>query len=233
MPVERLISKEYAERLRNSIDLYFASKSDSSRFAASYYESEETTHFSVVDAAGNAVSLTYTLEYSYGSRMVVEGAGFLLNNEMGDFNPIPGRTTSTGLIGTPPNLVAPEKRMLSSMTPTIVARDGRPVLVIGSPGGRTIINTVLQVVLNVLEHGMNIGQAIEAGRIHHQWLPDRTIAEKWGLSPDTIRLYEMMGHELVYRSDMGRAMGIYIDYDEDLLYGAADSRSFDGRAVGH
>lgn len=233
MPVDKLISKAHAEELRESIAMYFASESDSSRFNRDYYESEETTHFSVVDAEGNAVSLTYTLEYSYGSRMVVDGAGFLLNNEMGDFNPIPGRTTSTGLIGTAPNLVAPGKRMLSSMTPTIVAKDGKPVLLIGSPGGRTIINTVLQVILNVIDHGMDVAQAIEAGRIHHQWLPDRTIAEDWTLSPDTQRLYEMMGHELSFRSNMGRAMGIYIDHEEGIIYGASDSRSFDGDAVGH
>ena len=233
MPVERLTSKEYADQLRESIDMYYASTSDSSRFNTSYYESEETTHFSVIDAEGNAVSLTYTLEHSYGSRMVVEGAGFLLNNEMGDFNPIPGRTNSRGLIGTKPNLVEPEKRMLSSMTPTIVARDGKPVLLIGSPGGRTIINTVLQVVLNVIDHGMDIGQAIEAGRIHHQWLPDRTSFEEWAFSPDTRRLYEMMGHEIRFRSSQGSAMGIFIDYENDRVYGAADSRSFDGRAVGH
>ncbi len=233
MPIDRLISKSYADGLRESIDMYFASVSDSSMFSKSYYESEETTHFSVVDSEGNAVSLTYTLEYSYGSRMVVDGAGFLLNNEMGDFNPIPGRTTSTGLIGTPPNLVAPQKRMLSSMTPTIVAKDGKPVLIIGSPGGRTIINTVLQVILNVIDHGMTVAEAIEAGRIHHQWLPDQTITEDRALSIDTIRLYEMMGHELSYRGSMGRAMGIFIDYEEDLIYGAADSRSYDGRAIGH
>lgn len=233
MPVERLTSKEYADGLRESIDMYFASESDSSTFSASYYESEETTHFSVVDREGNAVSLTYTLEYSYGSRMVVDGAGFLLNNEMGDFNPIPGRTTSSGLIGTPPNLVEPQKRMLSSMTPTIVAKDGKPVLLIGSPGGRTIINTVLQVILNMIDHDMTVAEAIEAGRIHHQWLPDRTTLEERALSLDTQRLYEMMGHKVRFRESMGRAMGIYIDYDEDLVYGAADSRSYDGRAVGH
>ena len=233
MPIERLTSKPYADQLRNTISMYIASESDSARFNATYHESEETTHFSVVDSEGNAVSLTYTLEYSYGSRLVVDGAGFLLNNEMGDFNPIPGRTTSRGLIGTPPNLVAPEKRMLSSMTPTIVARDGKPVLVIGSPGGRTIINTVLQVVLNVIDHGMDVAEAVEAGRIHHQWLPDRTRVEEWALSPDTKRLYKMMGHEMEFRSSMGRAMGIYIDEKEGLLYGASDSRSFDGAAVGH
>ena len=233
MPVERLISKEHASRLRKGISLDMASVSDSSLFNNQPYESEETTHFSVVDAEGNAVSLTYTLEYSYGSRLVVDGAGFLLNNEMGDFNAIPGVTNSSGRIGTPPNLIRPEKRMISSMTPTIVAKDGKPVIIIGAPGGRTIINTVLQVILNVIDHEMNIGEAVEAGRVHHQWLPDRTVIEKWALSPDTKRLYELLGHTTTTRGSMGRAMGIYIDHDEGLIYGAADSRSFDGEAVGH
>lgn len=235
MPLEKLTSKEYAKELRGTIDLFMASESDSAHFnqALISYESEETTHFSVVDAQGKAVSLTYTLEYGYGSRLVVEGAGFLLNNEMGDFNPIPGRTTRTGLIGTKPNLVAPGKNMLSSMTPTIVAKDGKPVLAIGSPGGRTIINTVLQVVLNVVDHDMNIGQAIEAGRIHHQWLPDVASFERFAISPDTRRLYEMMGHKVRFRNGQGSAMGIYIDHAEGLLYGAADSRAYDGKAVGY
>ena len=234
LPVERLTSKHYADSLRATIQLFMASESDSARFGSVYLpESEETTHFSVVDRAGNAVSLTYTLEQSYGSRMVVEGAGFLLNNEMGDFNPIPGRTTTRGLIGTPPNLVAPEKRMLSSMTPTIVARNGKPVMVIGSPGGRTIINTVLQVILNVIDHGMNIAQAVEAPRIHHQWLPDVTSFETPGISPDTWRLYEMMGHSVRTRRSQGSAMGILIDHQAGLLYGASDSRAFDGKATGH
>jgi len=235
MPVERLTSKAYADELRRSIDLFKASESDSSAFNSTFlaYESEETTHFSVVDAEGNTVSLTYTLEYGYGSGITVEGAGFLLNNEMGDFNPIPGRTTSTGLIGTPPNLVAPGKRMLSSMTPTIVARDGKPVLAIGSPGGRTIINTVLQVVLNVIDHGMDVAEAVEAPRIHHQWLPDVTSFETWGISPDTRRLYEMMGHSVRGRGTQGSANGIYIDWQDGLRYGAADSRGFDAKAVGH
>ena len=233
MPVDRLISKEHASVLRKEISMEKASKSDASLFNNVTDESEETTHFSVVDAEGNAVSLTYTLEYSYGSRLVVDGAGFLLNNEMGDFNPIPGRTDSDGMIGTPPNLVAPEKRMISSMTPTIVAKDGKPLIVIGAPGGRTIINTVLQVILNVIDHDMNIGEAVEAGRVHHQWMPDRTVVEKWALSPDTKRLYEAMGHTTTSRNSMGRAMGIYIDHGEGLIYGAADSRSFDGEAIGH
>ncbi len=235
MPVERLTSKLYADSLRLSIDWYRASTSDSAAFNAVFLpaESEETTHFSIVDEDGNAVSMTYTLEYGYGSRLVAPGTGFLLNNEMGDFNPVPGLTTSTGLIGTRPNLVKPEKRMLSSMTPTIVARDGKPLLVIGSPGGRTIINTVLQTVLNVIDFGMNVGQAVEAPRMHHGWLPDATYMERWGFSPDTRRLYEIMGHSVRYRNMQGQAMGIYIDQDSGILYGAADSRSFDARAAGY
>lgn len=235
MPVERLTSKEYARDLRAGIDLFRASPSDSATFNSSLlpYESEETTHFSVVDAEGNMVSLTYTLEYGYGSRLVADGTGFLLNNEMGDFNPIPGRTTRTGLIGTTPNLVRPEQRMLSSMTPAILARDGRPVMAIGSPGGRTIINTVLQVILNYVDFGMDVAQAVEAPRIHHQWLPDRTSFERIGISPDTIRLYEMMGHEVYFRGSQGHAHGVSIDYETGLRYGAADSRAYDGRAVGY
>jgi len=235
MPLDRLMSREYARELRQGIDLFKASPSDSARFGNIYLkpESEETTHFSVVDAQGNAVSLTYTLEYSYGSSLVADGTGFLLNNEMGDFNPVPGVTTRTGQIGTPPNLVAPEKRMLSSMTPAIFAKDGKPVLVIGSPGGRTIINSVLQVALNVIDHGMNIAEAIDAGRIHHQWLPDVTFMEEYQFSPDTRRLYEMMGHSLRTRGRQGSVMGISIHPEKKMIHGAADARAFDGGARGY
>jgi gamma-glutamyltranspeptidase/glutathione hydrolase len=235
MPIKRLTSKAYADQVRPTIDWYQASPSDTALFNRIRYdkESEETTHFSVVDKAGNAVSLTYTLEQGYGSRITVAGAGFLLNNEMGDFNPIPGLTNRSGLIGTKPNLVAPEKRMLSSMSPTIVAKDGKPVLVIGSPGGRTIINTVLQVILNVVDHEMNVAVAIEAPRIHHQWLPDITTMERLGISLDTKRMYELMGHPLRFRGAQGQAMGIYLDHEKGLFYGGADSRSFDGKAVGY
>ncbi len=233
MPVEHLISKAHASNLRASIDMSQASWSDSSAFGSAYMvpESEETTHLSVVDMHGNAVSLTYTLEYSYGSRIVADGTGFLLNNEMGDFNPIPGRTNRRGLIGTRPNLVEPEKRMLSSMTPTIVAADGKPVLVVGSPGGRTIINTVLQVILNVVDHRMNIAQAVEAPRIHHQWLPDITSFEALGISKDTRALYVERGHTVRIRGSQGRAHSISITGGS--FYGAADSRAYDGRAKGH
>lgn len=234
MPISELTSKEYAGLLRETIDREKASVSDSANFSAAHLrpESPQTTHLSVVDPAGNTVSMTYTLERSYGSKIVVEGAGFLLNNEMGDFNPIPGHTNSRGLIGTAPNLVAPEKRMLSSMTPTIIAKDGKPLLAIGSPGGRTIINTVLQVILNVVDHDMNVARAIEASRIHHQWLPDVTSFERWGISPDTKKMYEELGHQVRFINNQGQAMGIYIDAEQGVLFGGADSRSYDGRAVG-
>jgi len=235
MPMDKLISKSYAETLRENIQVDKASVSDSTNFnkAHLHYESPQTTHISVVDKEGNAVSLTYTLERSYGSKIVVEGAGFLLNNEMGDFNPISGYTDTRGLIGTEPNLVAPEKRMLSSMSPTIIAKDEKPVLVIGSPGGRTIINTVLQVIVNVIDHKMNVAEAIESPRIHHQWLPDRTRFEDFGISPDTKKMYEALGHEVYEGGSQGQAMGIYIDWQNNRIYGAADSRSYDGRAVGY
>jgi gamma-glutamyltranspeptidase / glutathione hydrolase len=232
MPIERLTSKEYAASLRATIDPAKASKSDPAAFAA-IYESPNTTHVSIVDDEGNMVSLTYTLEWSYGSHIVVDGAGFLLNNEMGDFNAQPGVTDVKGRIGTAPNLVRPEKRMLSSMSPTIVAKDGVPIMAIGTPGGKTIITTTMQVILNVLDHGLDIGEAIEAGRIHHRWLPDYTRFEKLGFTPDTIRLYEERGHEVRFEDGMGSAMGVYHDLENDLYLGAADSRAPDGAAAGY
>ena len=232
IPLDRLTDKAYAATLRGTIDLQKKSESNPSEFAQAY-ESEETTHFSVVDGEGNMVSLTYTLEFSYGSAMVVEGGGYLLNNELGDFNAVPGLTNEQGLIGTAPNLVAPEKRPLSSMTPTIVAQNGKPLLAAGSPGGKTIINTTMQVILNVIDHGFNIAEAIEAGRIHHQWLPDSTSVETNTLSPDTIRLYKERGHSLTERSSQGAAMGVYHDREAGLFLGASDSRRDDGAAVGY
>ncbi|MDX1429850.1 MAG: gamma-glutamyltransferase family protein, partial [Rhodothermales bacterium] len=237
MPVDRLISKQHADALRSTISLFEASVSDSAAFNDAY-GGEQTTHISIVDSMGNAVSLTYTLEESYGSKIVVDGAGFLLNNEMGDFNPVPGSTTTRGRIGTKPNLVEPEKRMLSNMTPTILARDGSPIIVIGTPGGRTIQNTVLQVILNVVDHQMDIAEAILAGRFHHQWLPDTTYIEYRAITPDTWRLYEMFGHPARIRtsrgepSSQGQAMGIYVDSERNLIYGAADTRGFNARALG-
>jgi gamma-glutamyltranspeptidase/glutathione hydrolase len=232
LPIQRLTSKEYADELRRTIDLNRATPSNPIAFNEAP-ESSETTHYSVVDAEGNAVVVTYTLEYGFGSRIVADGLGFLYNNEMGDFNAVPGRTDSAGKIGTPPNLVAPGKRMLSSMTPTIVAKDGKPLLLIGSPGGRTIINTVLQVVLNVIDFDMDISQAVAAGRIHHQWLPDSLRIEKYATTIDSQRLLEMMGHRLDLRRTQGEAMGIMIDPKSGFRLGAADPRADDGAAVGY
>src|SRR5688572_16667980 len=181
MPIDRLISKEYAQGLRRTIDSNRASRSSPMTFSWPP-ASTETTHFSVVDAQRNAVALTYTLEQGYGSRIVVPGAGFLLNNEMGDFNAAPDLTAAEGLIGTAPNLAQPDKRMLSSMTPTIGAKDGTLFMVTGSPGGRTIINTVLLTSLNVVDFGMSAQEAVDAGRFHHQWLPDRLTYERLALS---------------------------------------------------
>ncbi len=235
LPVAKLISKEYAAALRAQINLTQASRSDPEKFNEAY-ESAETTHYSVIDAAGNAVVVTYTLEDSYGSKIVAEGTGFLLNNEMGDFNPQPGRTDSTGLIGTPPNVIAPGKRMLSSMTPTIVARNGKPFLLIGSPGGRTIINTVLQVITNVIDFEMDISEAIAAPRVHHQWLPNVLRVEEYGLSKDTQRLLESYGHRILISKSsrsQGSAMGILLDPVTGLRLGAADPRASDGAALGY
>ncbi len=232
MPLERLMDKDYATTLRRSIDMAEASASEPTEFAQ-IYESEETTHFSVVDNEGNMVSLTYTLEFGYSSGIVVEGGGYLLNNEMGDFNAVPGVTNDSGQIGTAPNLIAPGKRMLSSMTPTIVAQRGQPLMAVGSPGGKTIINTTMQLILNVLDHDMNIAESVEAGRIHHQWLPDVTSIEESAISPDTIRLYQEKGHQISIRGSQGAAMGVYIDQENGLYLGAADSRRADAAAVGY
>jgi len=232
MPVEKLVSQEYADELRKTINPEKASVSDPASFKWAY-ETEETTHFAVVDAQGNAVSNTYTLEYSYGSRIVLNGAGFLMNNEMGDFNPWPGHTDSTGLIGTDPNLLRPEKRMLSSMTPTIVAKNGKNFMAIGSPGGRTIINTVLESILNVVDFDMNIYDAIDAPRFHHQWLPDYIWIEKRGTTVETVDKLKAMGHRIRWRNGQGRAMGIIIDPKSGIRMGAADPRSPDAGAVGY
>ena len=232
MPLDRLMDKDYAADLRASIDMTRKSESSPELFAQAY-ESEETTHFSVVDANGNMISMTYTLEFGYGSAIVVDGGGYLLNNELGDFNAVPGVTDERGQIGTAPNLVAPEKRPLSSMSPTIVAQDGKPVFAIGSPGGKTIINTTMQVILNVIDHGFNIAQAIEAGRIHHQWLPDVTSIESNSLSADTLESFQARGHQIRERGSQGAAMGVYYDREQNLFLGASDSRRGDGGAVGY
>lgn len=230
VPVERLTSKEYAATLRSRIDGARATPSSPEDIALPA-ESDETTHYSVVDGNGMAVSVTYTLEAGYGSRITVPGAGFLLNNEMGDFNARPGLTTETGLIGSEPNLARPEQRMLSSMTPTIIARDGQLVAVVGSPGGRTIINTVLQMVLNIVDHGMTIQQAVDAPRLHHQWLPDRISIEADGASDAAVEQLRAMGHDVRIAGRQGSVHAIGIA--GVVRVGAPDRRDGDAGAAGH
>jgi len=232
IPVEKLLSKAYATELRSSIQSDTASASDPVTFSQPY-ESPNTTHLSVLDGNGNAVSLTYTLEYSYGSQIIADGLGFFLNNEMGDFNPHPGVTSPDGLIGTAPNLVAPGKRMLSSMTPTIVVKEDKPFLIIGSPGGKTIINTVLQVMLNVIDHQMNIAEAINAKRFHHQWLPDTLRHERFCISPDTKEILTRMGYALREVSYQGSVMGILYNASRKEITGHADPRAPDGGVAGY
>ena len=231
MPVERLVSKEHAAALRKTIRADRASVSSPASFEWPA-ESTETTHFSVVDADRNVVALTTTLEAGYGSKIVVPGAGFLLNNEMGDFNAGPGLTDASGLVGTEPNLAGPGKRMLSSMTPTIVVKEGRPYLVTGSPGGRTIPSTVLLTVLNVLDFGMNPQEAVDAPRFNHQWLPDEIRYERFGLSADTVEALARRGHNLAEIGGQGVAEAIRINAREGLLEGGCDRRAPDGAAVG-
>ena len=231
-PLEELTSKGYAESLRAQIDPERASVSAPSDIAPPH-ESLETTHYSVVDADGMAVSVTYTLEAGYGSKIVVPGGGFLLNNEMGDFNGSPGLTNERGLIGTEPNLARPEQRMLSSMTPTILAKDGKLVGIVGSPGGRTIINTVLQVVLNIIDFKMDIGQAVAAKRFDHEWLPDMIQIETDGVTPATLAGLETMGHRVRMSGSQGSTPCIFVDPDTGELTGAPDPRDPDGGAAGY
>ena len=234
IPTSRLTSKEYAIALQSRINEDRASSSilpsPSTQIGR---ESEETTHISVVDSDRNAVSLTYTLEQAYGSGIVSPGTGFLLNNEMGDFNPMRGLTTKDGSIGTTPNLVAPEKRMLSSMTPTIVRKGESLFGVFGSPGGRTIINTVLQLIVNAVDFDMNAQEAVDAARIHHQWWPDRIVYERLIVSPDTISILERMGHETIARTRQGAAEIILINEETGRLEAGSDGRVSDGGAAGH
>ncbi|MFH1762816.1 MAG: gamma-glutamyltransferase [Gemmatimonadota bacterium] len=231
-PLEELTSKGYAEGLRAGIDPHRASVSAPSDILLPD-ESPETTHYSVVDADGMAVSVTYTLEAGYGSKIVVPGGGFLLNNEMGDFNAAPGLTDDEGLIGTDPNLVRPEQRMLSSMTPTILAKDGKLVAIVGSPGGRTIINTVLQVVLNIIDFKMDIGSAVGAKRFNHEWLPDVIRIEADGVTAETLAALGAMGHTVRMSGSQGSTPCIFVDPETGELTGAPDPRDRDGGAAGY
>jgi len=230
VPVQGLISKDYAGSIRAKIDP--ARAADSTTVLPgepAAYESNETTHFSIVDKYGNAVSNTYTINFSYGSGITVSGAGFLLNNEMDDFSAKPGMPNAYGLIGGEANKIEPDKRMLSSMSPTIIKRDGKNFLITGSPGGSRIITTTLQVIMNVIDHGLNIQSAVAAPRMHHQWLPDVLRIEE-GMSPDTIQKLRSMGHTVDQKSAMGAIQSILIK--NNVMYGATDPRRSTGKALG-
>jgi gamma-glutamyltranspeptidase/glutathione hydrolase len=228
----QLTSKDYARKLARGIDPHRATRSeDLARDLPLSREGDSTTHFSVIDRDGMAVANTFTLERSYGSRVVVRGAGFLLNDEMIDFNWRPGVTDRTGAIGTKANQIAGGKRMLSSQTPTVVARNGKAVLVTGSPGSRTIINTVLCVVVNVVDFHMDIRAAVDAPRLHHQWFPDEVRFEGTAEYPDVVSRLRAMGHR-VTSSRQGDAHSIWIDPRTGRYFGAADHR-ISGKALGY
>jgi gamma-glutamyltranspeptidase/glutathione hydrolase len=234
VPVAGLTSRAYAEKLASTISLTRASSSkEIGHGNPAAYESEQTTHFTVLDKDGNLAANTYTLNDSFGNKITVEGAGFLLNNEMDDFAPKPGEANAYGLIQGEANAVAARKRPLSSMTPTVVLKDGKLWFAVGSPGGPTIINTVTQVLINVIDHGMNIQQAIDAPRVHHQWLPDEVRYEPFGLVTDVIKALQSMGHKLTDRPRyMGDAEGVMIEDKTGVRLGASDPRR-NGRAIGY
>jgi gamma-glutamyltranspeptidase/glutathione hydrolase len=233
IPLEKLLSKEYAKAIANEIDTLFATPSSKIvRSVSPPEEGSHTTHYSVVDKWGNVVSVTTTINSYFGSMVAVDGAGFFLNNEMDDFSAKPGTPNQFGLLGNKANSIQPGKRMLSSMTPTIVLKNGKPFLILGSPGGSTIITSVLQVILNVIDFGMNIQEAVDAPRIHHQWYPDVVYYEKRGLPLDVIENLGKRGHKLVERRGFqGEVQAILID-ENGVKYGAADPRGY-GFAMGY
>ena len=237
VPVAGLIDKNYAARLRGTINAERASTSAAIRAGEPVgYEPGETTHFSVVDAEGNAVANTYTLNDLYGSAVTAKGTGVLLNDEMDDFTARPGVPNMWGAIQGERNAVAPRKRPLSSMTPTFVLhKDGTLWFAIGARGGTRIINAVLQIVINIIDHDMNLQQAIDAPRVHHQWLPDELIYEPYGMSPDTERALEARGHKVepaVSPRNVASAEGIMIEEKTGMRLGASDPRN-DGTPVGY
>jgi gamma-glutamyltranspeptidase / glutathione hydrolase len=233
VPVKKLTSKKYARELAAGISMETATGSVSMMprlVTIADGEPEETTHISVVDRSGMAVAMTYTLEGGFGSHVVARGTGILLNNEMGDFNKKPGYTSLTGDIGTEPNLIAPGKRMLSSMSPAIVTKGGELALVTGSPGGRTIINTVVNVLINALAYDMDVRTAVDAPRYHHQWLPDSVTFEDKAIPDSTVARLQAMGHAVKLRGRQGDAHTIRFDAKTRTAHGANDLRSADSKA---
>ena len=234
VPVKRLISKTHAHELIATVDPARASSSvELGRDVLTTPhapEPSDTTHFSVLDRNGMAVANTYTLEGGYGSHVVIAGTGILLNNQMGDFNKKPGVTDLSGNIGTAANVIAPGKRMLSSMTPTIVTRHGKVVLITGSPGSRTIINTVLNIVLDVTAWGLTGPEAVAAPRLDHEWLPDRVTIEAGGVGPDVVQALETMGHVVRLQGRQGAAQSIWIDPNTGDPVGVPDTRDATAKA---
>ncbi|MEA5535012.1 gamma-glutamyltransferase [Crocosphaera sp. XPORK-15E] len=232
VPILRLISKNYANQIAKRINLKQATPSQNIMPQPAFEgnESTETTHYSVMDRYGNAVSNTYTLNFSYGSGLTVPGTGILLNNEMDDFTAKPGVANAYQLLGGENNNIAPEKRMISSMTPTIVMKEGKPWLVTGSPGGSRIITTTLQIIMNVIDHQMNIAEATNATRIHHQWFPDKIKVER-GLSVDTIKLLEAKGQIIENSFAMGSTQSII--HEKGQFYGASDPRKPGALTLGY
>ena len=229
-PVARLTSKAYAAQQRASISTDRATPWGDMLPLKQPREGSNTTHFSVVDSAGNAVSNTYTLNFSYGLGLVAEGTGVLLNNELDDFTAAPGASNAYGLVGFAANLPGPGKRPLSSMSPTIVLKDGKPVLVTGSPGGSRIISTVLQVIVDVLDYHMNVAAAVDALRLHHQWLPDEVRVER-GFSEDVLAGLKAKGHRIV--EPMGQTSANSIAITPDGMQGGPDPRTRGSEAAGY
>lgn len=230
VPIAGLTSKKYAATLRQTIDPERARPAETIRPGTPPHEGDQTTHFSIVDAEGNAVANTYTINFYYGLGLVAEGTGILLNNELDDFAAKPGAANAFGVLGGDANAPGPGKRPLSSMAPTIVLRDGKVFLVTGTSGGSRIITIVLQVLLNVIDHRLNIAEAVAAPRIHHQWMPDRVFAER-GLSPDTIRLLEAKGHSFITVASFGSANSVLVT--PDGLTGIGDPRQRGTLAEGY
>jgi gamma-glutamyltranspeptidase/glutathione hydrolase len=230
VPLQRLISKDHAAELREKIDTHHARASRDMRPDIVVPSGGNTTHFSVVDDVGNVVANTYSLNFNYGLGLVAEGTGILLNNELDDFAAKPGAPNAYGLIGGNANAPGPGKRPLSSMTPTIVFRDTKPVLVTGAPGGSRIITTVLQVIVNAIDGHMTIGNAVAAPRVHHQWSPDEVVVER-SFPPDKIRALTAMGHKVRVGSMFGSAHSIAVA--PDGLTGAADLRARGASAAGY
>lgn len=222
VPTEQLIDKAYAKKIYNKIKPNKAISSDDVRPGLNIKESDNTTHYSIADKWGNAVSVTYTINASYGSAAAVDGAGFLLNNEMDDFSIKPGVPNIYGLVGGDANAIEPNKRPLSSMSPTIILKDGKLFMIVGSPGGARIITTVLQVIVNVIDHKMDISEAVSAPRFHMQWLPDEIRIEKFGMPNDVKGNLEKMGYLVVTKPVMGDVNAIMID--NNIFYGSMDPR---------